>query len=113
MVSAKDSKTHGPGGEFDRVLLDVVVDVLRRALGDVAAETVLLYMERIKGLKRGEIPRRVEEFSSNLNRLLGSSGPVLEKLMIKRMCFRLQLEYDAEPDLTFPEHVEKLRESFE
>ena len=106
------SKT-GKRKEFDRVFLDAVDDGLRRIFGETAGKTILLHLERNNGLKREAIPRNIEEFSSGLTELLGSGARVLEGLVIKLLCSKLQLDYDAKPNLRFAGHVQKLRERFE
>ena len=110
--STRASKT-GEGKEFDRVFLVVVDDVFCQVFGETIAETILLHLERNKGLKWEEIPRNIEEFSSNLTGLLGSSAHTLERLVIKLLCSRLQLEYDAKQRLNFADYVRELRQRFE
>ena len=98
---------------FDVVLLDVVCDVYRRGLGQVGAQTVFQYLERSCGLKLDMIPSDLEVFSSNMARLLGSTSQVLEDIVIKHLCRKLQLEYHADTELTFPDRVERLKKRFE
>jgi len=103
----------GEWREFDRVLLNAVEGCLRQVLGETAAEMTFSHLERKSGLRREEIPRNIEEFSSALTELLGSGTNPLEKLVIELLYSKLEVEYDAKPELGFTDHVEKLRKRFE
>lgn len=101
----------GEWREFDRVLLEAVEECLRQVLGETAAEVTLLHLERKSGLKREEIPRNIEEFSSALTELLGSGTNPLEKLVIELLCSKLEVEYEKS-ELMFADQIETLRKRF-
>lgn len=99
--------------EFDTAFLDVIDNCLRQVFGEKTSQAILLHFERNKGLKREEIPCRIEEFNSGLAELMERGAPVLERMFIKFLCSKLQLEYESNPELTFTDHVQKLRKRFE
>ena len=99
--------------EFDRVFLDAVDAVFCQVFGEVTAQMIFLHLERNKGLKREEIPRKVEEFNSDLTELLGSGAHILERLIIRLLCYKLQMEYDAKLALNFTDYVQWLRKRVE
>lgn len=103
----------GEWREFDRVLLDAVEECLGQVLGETAAEVTFLHLERNSGLKREEIPRNIEEFSSALTELLGSGTRPLKKLVIELLYSKLEVEYDEKSELMFAGQIEKLRKRFE
>jgi len=95
--------------EFDMVLLDVIEDCFRETLGEAAAERVLLHLERNDGLRREEIPHCIEEFDSGLTGLLGPGAQIFERLVIMTLCSKLQLKYKVSSELSFADHVQKIR----
>jgi len=99
--------------EFDRVFLEVANDVLRRILGEAAVSIICQCLQKRKGIRWEEIPCRIEEFSSGLNGLLGSSAHTLESLMIEHLAQELRLEYYDNPEIGFVDQVRTLRKMFE
>lgn len=99
--------------EFDGVFLEVVEDSLRQVLGERAVKLILLHLERENGLKREEIPSNIDAFSSGLAELIGVGAPFLERLVIKLLCSRLKLVYEAKSELRFTDRVERLRKRYE
>lgn len=97
------------GKEFDRVFLDVVDEVFWQVFGETVSDTILLHLERHNGLSREEIPHNVEEFSSGLSELLGSGAHILERLVIKLLYSRFQLEYEEKEGYGFSDYVKELR----
>jgi len=104
----------GLSDEFSRVLLGSIEEGLVQILGETAANTILTHLERHKRLKREEIPHKVEEFSYNLTELLGPVVThILERLSLKLLCSKLQIEYDMNSDCTFTEYIHELKKRFE
>jgi len=91
--------------EFDSVFLAVAYDVLRRILGEAVVKIIYRCLERRDGIRWKEIPRSIEE--------LGSSADILKRLMIKRLCSKLQLEYGGNPEIGFVGQIRTLRKRFE
>jgi len=65
-----------------------------------------------KGLRRDEIPGNVDQFNVSLAGLLGQGYPVSERLMVKRLCSRLQVEDDPNADIKLVDLVSELRRRF-
>lgn len=103
----------GKRKEFDTVVLDAVEEGLRQVLGAPSAKMILRYLERVEGLKREEIPRNIEAFSSGLTELLGPVAAPLERRVMKLLCFKLGPGFNVKPGLRPADHVEKLRKRYE
>jgi len=97
--------------DFDSVLLGVVEDTLALVFGRSTADMILDLLEK-KGLRRDEIPGNVDQFNVSLTRLLGQSYPPLERLMVKRLCSRLQVEDDPNADIKLVDLVSDFRRRF-
>jgi len=95
--------------DFDQVLLDTVDHVLKMVFGEPTAKTIYQFLETRKGLRREMIPSHLEDFSSGLNMLFMSNAHLLEKLMIKHLCSKLQLELDQKQNLSFVDYVQELK----
>jgi len=95
--------------DFNQVLLDTVDHVLKMAFGEPTAKTIYHFLETHKGLRRELIPSHLEDFSSGLNMLFRSNAHLLEKLMIRHLCSKLQLEPDSKQNLKFVDYVQELK----
>jgi len=104
--------------DFDNLLIKVIDEVLRYALGDMNASIIYAYLEK-KCCPLKEIPNNLEMFSTELRNLLGSgrgqilgSAPIIEKTILKALCIKLGLKASLENFANFVECVQKLRELY-
>ena len=98
---------------FNRLIFEVVDDVLKQVFGERPAEVIYDFMEKFSHLKREEIAEKPEVFSAVLGKLLGSTGRLIERLILKNLCSRLQLEYEEKEGYSFSDYIKELRERFE
>ena len=107
MSPEKGPATHGLG--LDNLILETIDNALRQILGDESVKIIYKYMEKICHLKREEIIEKHGVFSTELKRLLGSGAPLAEKLILKRLYSRLQLEFKEKKNYDFSEYIKELR----
>ena len=96
---------------FEDLVLETIEDTLTQVLGRTAANVIFFYLERNMGVRKEEFPRNIGGFCSCMAELLGPGAPVLEDLILKRLCSKLQIQYNSK--LTFEGHVNRLRKRFE
>ena len=94
---------------FDDLLLDTIDNVFLQVFGDKIANNILFTLGKRSGLAREEIPWNIEKFRASLRELLGSGARVLERLVIKRLCSKLNMEYYETVPLNFAGNVGKLK----
>lgn len=96
---------------FDDLVLETMDETLTQVLGQSATNVIFFHLERQMRVRKEEFPRNVGGFCSCLTEILGLGAPVLEDLILKRLCSKLQIQYDSK--LTFEGHVNMLRKLFE
>ena len=94
---------------LDDLLLETIDDVLRQALGEEAVKIIYKYIENISHLEREEIAEKPEVFPTELKRLLGSGALLIERLILKNLYSRLQLEFKEKKDYEFSDYIKELR----
>ncbi|RLI11204.1 hypothetical protein DRO25_02380 [Candidatus Bathyarchaeota archaeon] len=111
--------------EFDELLLKTIDETLRYTLGDVTTEEIYRYLRR-KSCPRYEIPRKPDVFSTELRRVLEfekgisfnrtvtvlSTVSILERVVVKKICSKLGVEFNEKGPIDFAEWVKKLREVY-
>lgn len=65
------------------------------ALGEIASESVYNRIEKTHGVRREEIPQKLDIFHKALVDLLGAGASVVEKLIAKNLYSRLGLNLDT------------------
>jgi hypothetical protein len=80
--------------KFERQLLESIINALRNSLGDANAQLVFQYLEK-RSCPILEIPRRLELFSAELRKLIGSGriqnldvATALEETITKAQYFK-------------------------
>jgi hypothetical protein len=95
---------------FERVLLDAVDESLL-VLGDEPKATIYSLLESQHFIEKEEIPRRLGDFSLSIRKIFGAGGPVVERLILKKLCQQLDLEYQAFKQNDFQKAVEQCRKT--
>jgi len=90
--------------EFRKALLKAVDDG-SLVIGESARDALLYHIERSFGIKREEIPERLEAFHEALERLLGEGATVVERLIAKNLSGRLGLDFEEHENLTLIDYV--------
>ncbi len=90
------------------------IDEALSSLGESPKTAIYYHLEKAFQIRRLEIPERVEDFSSALERLFGLGAKHLEILFMRRLYFKVVgVREGVLPELTFVEYVSFMRRSFE
>jgi hypothetical protein len=93
-----------PAG-FREALLEAV-DYGLTVLGEIVKQAIYGQIENHHGLKRAEIPERLEAFHKALESILGVSAKTVERLIAKNLYQRLGLNFTSHPEWTLIEYVD-------
>jgi hypothetical protein len=104
--------------DFDRLIVEVVDDVLKYCLGAVNANMIYYYLEK-RNYSLSEIPRRPEKFSEELRNMLGfgsrqilGAPSILEEEILEVLYKKLGLCHSIEKPPDFPRQIKKLRQTY-
>jgi len=92
---------------FGKLLVQAVDEGLS-ALGESERQSVYACLETTFGIRRNDIPGRVDEFSDVLHKIFGDSAKLLEIQIMKNLYMKVGeiAEYFQEKeDITFTEYV--------
>lgn len=96
-------------GSLDGLLLGVVDETIRHVFRDAGANVIYKYIENECNLNWEEIAEKPEVFSAGLETLLGSGASVMEKLILKKLYRKLELEYKEKEGYELLDHIKELR----
>jgi hypothetical protein len=103
--------------EFDYLLLRVIDETLRYALGDINTQIIFDYLEK-NSCPFLEIPRKLDVFSIGLRNLVGTgrgqilgAGPILEKTIAEIFCRKLGMEFNESGPIALADYVKNLKEA--
>jgi len=88
--------------------LQAIDQVLLGVLGKTGSEAVYSYLERNCGLRKEELPKRLETFASGIEAAFGSGALIIEKLIIRNLQSRLT--HQGEKPYGFLEFMKKIQE---
>ncbi len=88
-----------PPKDFQKTFLEAVEEGLS-TLGDSPKQAILFHSENTFKIKREEISQNLTEFQKALEKIFGPGAPYLEKLILKRLYEKLQLEFEEENQQT-------------
>lgn len=104
--------------DFDEILLEAI-DEAFCCLGETVKTAIYFHLEKDFGITRNEIPDRLEDFSSSLEKQFGIGARLLETTFMHHLNVKLN---DAQnrrgsdllaPNFTFQEYVMVKRRKFE
>jgi hypothetical protein len=93
-----------PAG-FREALLEAV-DYGLLVLGEIVRQAIYERIEKDHGIKRAEIPERLEAFHKALESVLGVSAKTVERLIARNLYQRLGLNFTPHPEWTLIEYVD-------
>lgn len=105
---AQQLRTIGKAGSLDDLLFSGVDETLRHVFKEAGAKVIYDYLWSRCGLKREEISEKPEVFSACLKRLLSSGAPVIEKVILKNLYNKLQLEFQEKEGNEFSDYMKEL-----
>lgn len=85
-----------PPKDFQKTFLEAVEEGLS-TLGDTPKQAILFHLENTFKIKREEIPQNLTEFQKALEKIFGPGASYLEKLILKKLYDKFQLEFE-EPE---------------
>jgi hypothetical protein len=93
-----------PAG-FREALLEAV-DYGLMVLGEIVRQVIYERIEKDHGIKRAEIPERLEAFDKALESVLGVSAKTVERLIARNLYQRLGSNFTPHPEWTLIEYVD-------
>ena len=97
-----------PQNNFSKILLSAVEESLS-SLGDSPKQAILFHLENSFQIKKERIPENMTEFAKALERIFGPGASYLEKLIVKRLYEKLDLEYENGETVDFLERVDSVK----
>lgn len=95
-------------GGLDGLLLEAVDETFTHVFREAGAKAVYKFIENNCHLKREEIAERPDVFSAGLEKLLGSGAPVLQDLILKKLCCKLELKPAERDPSDFADYIKEL-----
>lgn len=102
---------------FYDILLEAI-DKSFLSLGEPVKKSIYCYLEN-SGIKKSEIPFRIEDFQNALEKLFGIGTRHVEILVIKNLHEKIKIKYKGNlpswvvPDLTFKEYIRRVKMTYE
>jgi len=106
MIEKKDKEDDE---KLNNILLEAIDETLKEVFKEVGANVIYDFLENSYHLNSEEIVEKSEIFASGLDNLLGSGASVVEKLILKNLHRKLELEYEEKESLEFSNCIKKLR----
>ncbi len=102
-----------PVETLDDLLLKVVDETMKQVFRETGTKVIYDFWENNYHSKREDIAEKPKIFSAALERLLGSGALVIEKLILKNLCSKLELKLEEREGYEFSDYVKELRKRFE
>ncbi|MEM1552588.1 MAG: hypothetical protein QXH03_07985 [Candidatus Bathyarchaeia archaeon] len=99
-----------PPKDFQKTFLEAIEEGIS-TLGETPKRATLYHLENTFKIKLEEIPKNLTEFQKALEKIFGPGASYLEKLILKKLYHKFQLEFE-EPESQQPNlmnSVESLR----
>ena len=104
----RDLKLVSQAESFEAIFLKAMDDGLM-VLCESARPVIHFRLEIYHSLRKDKIPRRLKDFSSATRKTFGSGGPVIEKLILRRLCEKLSVDYENVKEKEFQAAAEELK----
>jgi hypothetical protein len=103
---------------FYDILLEAIDEALS-SLGESSKIAIYLHLENSMGIKKQEIPFRIDDFQNALEKIFGLGARLLEILFVKNLHEKIKTTYKWDmprwvvPELTFQEYLHLVKMEFE
>ena len=106
----------------DRSFYDTLLEAIDEAfssLGESPKTAIYFHLENSMGIKKREIPFRIDDFQNALEEIFGLGARLLEILFIKNLHEKIKTTYKWDmprwvvPELTFQEYLHLVKTEFE
>lgn len=113
VLELREKKRNECEGKFERIILEAV-DEIFCSLGQSCKEAIYFQLETAFELKRGEIPLRMEDFASAIERIFGVGARFIELRIIEALHERIPnfVYFPKLKDVVFTEYVASLNRFF-
>lgn len=109
--------------DFDGIIIEAIDDALS-SLGEDVKKSIYFHLKDLFKIGKQEIPRRLNDFSSALEKIFGLGARHLEIMFMKSLHEKVKVtckwpEYEwplskwIAPEMTFQEYVQLMRQNFE
>jgi hypothetical protein len=79
------------------------------SLGDSPKQAILFHLENSFKIRKESIADNMMEFARALEGIFGPGASYLEKLIVKRLCEKLGLDFENGENLDFSERVDSVK----
>lgn len=93
---------------FRKILLEAVEEGLS-SLGDSPKQAIFFHLENSFKIEKDNIPANLTEFEKALEKIFGPGASFLEKLILKRLYEKLNLEFESEDTGNFVELLDNVK----
>ena len=98
------------GGEFERILLKTINDVLLEIFGESATSIIYGYIEKNYSLNQQNITHNLQTFIKGLNEFLGSGARMVQIMILKELYSNFGFELEQIDDRrSFADCVNELK----
>jgi len=94
--------------DFEKTLLEAVDHALL-SLGESPRQAIYYHLNRSFRLQREEIPEDTNEFSQALNTIFGPGAEVIEKIIVRNLYSKLDLNFEEKTCFQFVDYVSMAR----
>jgi len=102
------------GGEFERILLKTINDVLLEIFGENATSIIYGYIEKNYSLTQQNITHNLQTFIRGLNEFLGSGARMVQIMILKELYSNFGFELEQVDDRrSFADYVNELKYKLE
>jgi len=103
----------GLKSSFNRILVEVVGEVINRLLGEPVASILLYHLEKDFSLRIEDIPEKPERFEYAMKDLFHESAHIIEEKIIEELYRRLDLNYRRVEGQGFAECIKEAKKLYE
>ncbi len=97
-----------PQDNLRKILLEAVEEGLS-SLGDSPKEAIFFHLEDSFKIRKDNIPTNLTEFAKALEKIFGPGASYLEKLIVKCLYEKLELEFEEVESWDFLEYVNNVK----
>ena len=102
------------GGEFERILLKTINDVLLEIFGENATSIIYGYIEKNYSLTQQNITHNLQTFIKGLNEFLGSGAHMVQIIILKELYSNFGFELEQVDDRrSFADYINELKYKLE
>jgi len=99
--------------EFNKLLLEAVDEGLS-SLGETSKQAIYFHLEKSFNIQKHEIPQKISEFTSAIEKIFGLGANFLEVLIMKKLYEKIggTFEWKKQVNFEFTEYVAAAKHSF-